>query len=1205
MRKNPAPESGAFNPRVFLAFIFCSIGSLLALVSFAASPSSGTLSVGDPEITYEGSGPYVIPSVGGNTCAAPDECDEFALTVDLPADYATTNPNDKVRIEISWEDPSGGGADFDMYVLDSGGNSISGSQAAGSSNPELYEFAAGSGTQTYTLRVKPYIPAGLNYSGKITLITPPATPPPPPPFTGIAPRYYTYSPGPGVGETAAEPTVGFNLQTKKAMFISGLQTLRVTFPETGACEALWEDVSYPLTSVKSLDPILFTDQGSNRTFVSQLNSVVPPASPVLIGLNSLMAYTDDDGATWTPAQVNPPDGSYDHQNVGGGAYPATVPLGNAVNKGRAVYYCSQAGVTAFCSRSDDGGLNFGPGRAVYTILDGCGGIHGHVKVAPDGTVYLPVRGCNNVQSVVVSEDAGLTWEVRQVQGTDFQGQPFTATPPPGILDPHIGIASNGTLYFTYIANVGGNGRAMVAVSHDKGLSWVNNYDLGASHGLNNMVFANAEAGDPNRAAVGFLGTTEPGDHQGAGFQGTWYLFMAHTYDGGQSWVTVNVNPNDPVQRNACIWNGGGSNPCRNLLDFNGIAKDDKGRPLYSYSDGCVDDCVNGGPNSYSQKAVIARQSGGRTLLSAFDSVEPALPQAACLSGHRDDMASYLRWKAPDNGGLPLTSYKILRGTTPGSLVQIGTAEGTKTSYNDRSANPAVSPYYYQVIASNDDGNTTPPEGDGDGAPSNVVALSVGPRVENNGACLLPGVQVLVDPTGDPSIDNPAFDITSVSMAEPQEFDGKIVFTIKVANLATVPPGWRWAIRFGAPQAPAPHPIIGPMEDWFVSMVTSDGAAPEFTYGNTGVFQGASRVFVTLGDLDPASNFNADGTITMILPKSAIGNPTSGQAISSIFGSVRATAPSPVPGTGGTNETIPDSTGTGSYALRTATFCLPNTAPLAALEADIESGSAPLTVTLDGSASDDPDAIDNVASYTFNVGDGSDDITQASPILEHTFTQDGLYPVKLVVTDSRGKVSANTALQLISVGSSALDVQSVVSRKNHAGIDRDIELLTGTQAVECRAGGPNNDHMVIFTFANNLTSVGGATVPSGGATVLPSSGIDPANPNKYIVNLTGVTNAQNLTIRLNAVQDAANNVGTVNHSIGFLIGDTSGNGFVNASDVAETKARSGRALTDLNFRSDVNVNGFINASDVAAIKSKSGTALPNNVPRQPLDKGNRF
>ena len=68
------------------------------------------------------------------------------------------------------------------------------------------------------------------------------------------------------------------------------------------------------------------------------------------------------------------------------------------------------------------------------------------KVAPDGTVYVPNRGCNGVQSVTVSEDAGTTWTVRHVQGANF-----TAKTPPGILDPSVATAGDGTLYFSWIS----------------------------------------------------------------------------------------------------------------------------------------------------------------------------------------------------------------------------------------------------------------------------------------------------------------------------------------------------------------------------------------------------------------------------------------------------------------------------------------------------------------------------------------------------------------------------------------------------------------------------------------------------------------------------------------------------------------------------------------------------------------------------------
>ncbi len=172
------------------------------------------------------------------------------------------------------------------------------------------------------------------------------------------------------------------------------------------------------------------------------------------------------------------------------------------------------------------------------------------------------------------------------------------------------------------------------------------------HTLHNAAFIEAVAGDPQRAAVGFVGTTEPGDHQANAFKGTWYPFIATTYDGGNTWAVVNATPNDPVQREAGIWNQGGSNPLRNLLDFNGITADDKGRVLYGFADGCIGDCVSGPPNSFSAKATIARQSGGRGLYAQFDPAEPTIPQAACLSGRRDDLATYLSWRTPDNGGAP-------------------------------------------------------------------------------------------------------------------------------------------------------------------------------------------------------------------------------------------------------------------------------------------------------------------------------------------------------------------------------------------------------------------------------------------------------------------------------------------------------------------------------------------------------------------------
>src|SRR5438094_614764 len=52
MKKNPSSQSGLFNPRAFMAFTLCSVGALLAMVSFAAPrPRPAPLTFGHPIIS--------------------------------------------------------------------------------------------------------------------------------------------------------------------------------------------------------------------------------------------------------------------------------------------------------------------------------------------------------------------------------------------------------------------------------------------------------------------------------------------------------------------------------------------------------------------------------------------------------------------------------------------------------------------------------------------------------------------------------------------------------------------------------------------------------------------------------------------------------------------------------------------------------------------------------------------------------------------------------------------------------------------------------------------------------------------------------------------------------------------------------------------------------------------------------------------------
>jgi Tol biopolymer transport system component len=174
----------------------------------------------------------------------------------------------------------------------------------------------------------------------------------------------------------------------------------------------------------------------------------------------------------------------------------------------------------------------------------------------------------------------------------------------------------------------------------------------------------------------------------------------------------------------------------------------------------------------------------------------------------------------------------------------------------------------------------------------------------------------------------------------------------------------------------------------------------------------------------------------------------------------------------------------------------------------------------------------------------------------------------------------------------IQLLGAVSRKLHGNAGSfDVDLAqNGNPGIECRTGGANGDHTMIYTFANNLTSIGWASVTSGAGSVT-NSGIG-SDPHQYVVNLTGVTNAQSILVTLSNVRDSTGNSSTaVSAQMSLLIGDTNGDGVVNSADIAQTKSQSGSVLGAFNFRGDVTIDGALNSSDIALVKSKSGTALP--------------
>ena len=686
------------------------------------------------------------------------------LTITLPAGYVAAHPGSAAKVSLFWTntDPTNNSpSDYDLYIYRGVVGNLNGSQQAdwfsagpASSNPEVANVTPlTDGTSQYTIKIVGYQPTGETVHVRIELVSGQGSTGFPgfgqaDPTTPGVPRYQIFNntaADAGQNNGQGEFNIGYNNTTKRIMAYNGLQAdiYRVTPPEIATpgkpecCAETWTNKSATSTSIVGLDPILWTDNWTDpnplpmqpasgaRTFVS--NSTV--------GTNGSYAFTDDDGDSYLPTSASPPNASSDHETIGSGPYPAALSaLTTSVNHGHAVYYCAQTypvGAAA-CQRSDTYGDSYGPSVVTYSGNAGslCAGIHGHVRVGPDGTAYLPVRDCSGNAGLVVSTDGGTTWTQDSVPNSPTQVHGS---------DPSIAIGSDNTVYIFYITGNPDNteGHVHVQVSTDRGAHWSKDTDLGIGHGVLNSAFPEAVAGDGDRAACGFLGTDRPGFYEGQTFPGYWYLFIATTYDRGDSWNVVNATPNDPVQGKGGIWQGGGSGILnRNLLDFNEVTMDEKGRILFGYSDGCTGTCVGNPDNNTFRAAMrVARQIGGKPLLSQFDPnpAEPAVPKAPCLTGSRNASGVHLSWRVPDNGGADIVGYRIFRGTASGNEVFLAQTD-PKTSFDDITADPSMPAYYYvRAVNAVDASGGTPSQEVNFAATPGIWLQSISSRKSHGGA----------------------------------------------------------------------------------------------------------------------------------------------------------------------------------------------------------------------------------------------------------------------------------------------------------------------------------------------------------------------------------------------------------------------------------------------------------------------------------------
>ena len=160
--------------------------------------------------------------------------------------------------------------------------------------------------------------------------------------------------------------------------------------------------------------------------------------------------------------------------------------------------------------------------------------------------------------------------------------------------------------------LGRSGRVHVSVSTSKGARWTLPVALGKDKGVKVSRFPLAVAGDGDRAAVAYLGSTSDGN-PGARktFTGVWHLYVSYTYDRGRHWKTYDATPQSPVQVGSICTGGTSCTDDRNLLDFNDMVLDGKGRVVIGFADGCLKTRCT--PADRLRKGAIIRQTTGLGL----------------------------------------------------------------------------------------------------------------------------------------------------------------------------------------------------------------------------------------------------------------------------------------------------------------------------------------------------------------------------------------------------------------------------------------------------------------------------------------------------------------------------------------------------------------------------------------------------------------
>ena len=200
---------------------------------------------------------------------------------------------------------------------------------------------------------------------------------------------------------------------------------------------------------------------------------------------------------------------------------------------------------------------------------------------------------------------------------------------------------------------------------------------------------------------------------------------------------------------------------------------------------------------------------------------------------------------------------------------------------------------------------------------------------------------------------------------------------------------------------------------------------------------------------------------------------------------------------------------------------------------------------------------------------------------------GTHSVVATYAGNAGNAASSSSPMTQSVVGTTPVMANAWSRRVHgaAGVfDLPLSLVLTNPTTEPRQGPAQT---VVVSFGKPITSATVAVTEGAAIAAAPTF-----SGNNVIVNLTGVTNRQYVTVTLSNVKSADGGTGgTGKVRIGFLVGDVSQNRVITLADAGLVNAALAQQVTTLNYLKDINASGSLTLADKAIVNASLSTALP--------------